>query len=285
MKVFIPSKDRAAQLDLLLRSMRENLPNMNFDCFILYKCLDSNFEKGYRQLFSRCENNAFKVTTKFYREFDFAKQFIGFLEENINEKVMLLTDDCVFYRKNECFEDDINDLMTEDVWCFSYRMGLNTNVQYYVTQQQQQPIEYFGYKDLDKYIKWNWKIRPHFENRGYFISWDSHIYLSKDLLDLSKKIQFYNPRTFEDKLTKDLSYRYSICKKHMVSPKLSSCFCNTINVTQEDGCLAGIKHHYSLQDLNNIYVNKNKKILIRSFDNIQINASHEEIPPIFDNMV
>jgi hypothetical protein len=285
MKVFIPSKDRACQLDLLLRSMEQNLPNMNFDVHVVYMTSNKDFDKGYDKLFATKYKNI-NLTQEY--EACFESDFDYYLSKDTDGYVMLLTDDSVFYRKNECSEDDLKDIIKDNVWCFSFRLGLNTTTQWYRTGQQQEHLDKLGYKIVtpciissEMYIQWNWKIRPPFENYGYMMSWDGHIYRTADLLSLSRKFTYYNPRTFEDRATKNPANRESIDRKFMISPDKSCLFVNTINITQEEGVPCGDKYHYPLDYLNEQYLS-NKKISMESFNNLEIHGSHEEVPLIFE---
>ncbi len=61
MRVFIPSKDRVCQLDLLLRSMQENLPNINFNITILYTYSNEDYKNGY---FKLMESDEYSVLSR-----------------------------------------------------------------------------------------------------------------------------------------------------------------------------------------------------------------------------
>ncbi len=284
MKVFIPSRDRASQLDCLIRSMEQNLPNIDFDIHITYKTTSDSFYQGYRKL----KQAKFKNNVEFHYETDFSCDFFNYLRDNKEEFVMLLTDDCVFYRKYPKKEADLLCCFTDNIYCWSSRLGLNTTTQWYMTGEQQEELENSGgydYCGLDcngktAIIQWNWKIRPAFQNYGYFVSWDGVCYRGSDLLELARKIDFYNPRTFEDRLTKDQSIRNGIARKYMCSPEESILFVNTINCVQEEGPPAGSKYQISVEELNEKYL-RGEIIDMKSFDGLSLSGSHDEIPLLF----
>lgn len=293
MKVFIPSKDRASQLDLLLRSIEENLPNTDLCIRVLYKTSNEEFEKGYKKLIDKYDNTSPKniYSLQFDKEFSFEDQFLDLISDNEYTKepmVMLLTDDSVFYRKSELHNKHIDDLMDGDVWSFSFRLGLNTTTQWYKTGQQQEHLDILGYKLVNSYslpsetcIKWNWKIRPPFENYGYMMSWDGHVYRSTDLHVIARKFTYYNPRTFEDKATKNISDRYLIHRKYMVAPVKSCLFVNTINAVQAEPPPFGDKYTCSAEELNERYL-AGEIISMETFRDLELSGSHDEIPLEFE---
>jgi hypothetical protein len=109
------------------------------------------------------------------------------------------------------------------------------------------------------------------------MSWDGHVYRSKDLFELCKQITFYNPRTFEDRATKDPSYRANIKRKYMVAPEISCLFVNTINAVQEEAPPHGDKYYISPEELNERYLS-GEVIDIATFEGLELTGSHDEIP-------
>jgi hypothetical protein len=286
MKVFIPSKDRASQLDLLLRSMQENLPNINFDVCVLYKMSSEEFGRGYRKL---SQNKFGNVFFHLHEETDFQSQFTDYVYQFQDDNIMLVTDDSIFYRESLATEDDINEVMDEKVWSFSFRLGLNTTTQWYRSGLQQDHLDKLGYQlvspyriSSEKYIRWNWKMRHPFENYGYMMSWDGHIYNGSDLLLLAQKYSFYNPRTFEDRATKDMSDRSLVTKKYMVALEKSCLFVNTINAVQEEAPPFGDKYQCSAEELNKRYL-AGEVISMKPFRGLELSGSHDEIPLEFEN--
>ena len=283
MKIFCPSKNRACQLHALVESIKHFCPNLETDIHVLYTADNKFYNDGY--------NRFAKLNPSVKMEYEacFESDFSYYLKDNATANIMLLTDDCVFYRNYAGENRDIENLLDSKTWCFSFRLGLNTTTQWYRTGQQQTSLdvlgyEYFGedYSDSRKqsYIKWNWKIRPHFENYGYLMSWDGVIYKGADLLHLSNQFSYYNPRTFEDRATKRPEIRNNISKKYMIAPEISCLFVNTINAVQEEGVPFGEKYTCSVEELNQRYLD-GEVIDISAFEGLELSGSHDEIPLTF----
>lgn len=272
MRVFLPTKNRACQLQCLLDSISVNCPNIVFNIDVLYKATNKDFKLGYDVLL----NNSKKydnINLNMIPEVNFKNQFL----ESINSsgKLMLLTDDCIFYRKFYLTEKYILQQWVSNVLCFSFRLGLNTTTQYYVTNEQQDHLNELGYQERGELIKWNWKIRPRFHNYGYAVSWDGHVYDREDLLRWSTNLDFYDLLTFEDKLTKYDEPRSSEQKLFMMSPKKSCIFSNALNSVKDEPILAGTKHYHSVEELNEQFLS-GKKINIANLIGMELNSCHEE---------
>jgi hypothetical protein len=260
----------------LVESLKYFCPNLQTDIHVLYTADRKEFNYGYDK-FAKLNPDV-----KMEYEACFESDFTYYLQQNINEHVMLLTDDCVFYNQFLGNELDVKIAMIESAWCFSFRLGLNTTTQWYRTGSQQDHLNILGYNTMttsrgEDFIRWNWKIRPAFENYGYMMSWDGHVYRAKDLAALSKQFSFYNPRTFEDRATKNPENRALITKKYMVAPAISCLFVNTINAVQEEPPPFGEKYHMSPEELNERYLG-GEVIDIATFEGLELTGSHDEIP-------
>lgn len=89
--VLIFSKDRAAQLDLLLRSIQRHAPCIYSTVTVLYRGTNQAFSQGYTRCFSE------HAPTKFVLETDFeadTRRWLSFAGEHVS----FLVDDDVFYR-------------------------------------------------------------------------------------------------------------------------------------------------------------------------------------------
>jgi hypothetical protein len=84
------SKDRACQLDLLLRSIDRWAPRLYGSITVLWTASEPVYERGYR----RCIGDSAGVT--FWREYDFHANVAWWLA-TCNEQVSFLVDDDVFY--------------------------------------------------------------------------------------------------------------------------------------------------------------------------------------------
>jgi hypothetical protein len=84
------SKDRACQLDLLLRSIDRWAPRLYGSITVLWTASEPVYERGYR----RCIADSVGAT--FWREYDFHANVAWWLA-TCNEQVSFLVDDDVFY--------------------------------------------------------------------------------------------------------------------------------------------------------------------------------------------
>lgn len=89
------SKDRAAQLDLLLRSIETYAPKLYGSLTVLWDASAPEYERGYRRLIA----DKRRVGVSFWREYDFEKQVRHWLSAgSLGDLVSFLVDDDVFYR-------------------------------------------------------------------------------------------------------------------------------------------------------------------------------------------
>jgi len=86
------SKDRAAQLDLLLRSIRRHAPSLYQSLTVLYTGSSADYLRGYQVCFAEHEE------AKFILEHDFEVQTRLWLDFEMIDYVSFLVDDDVFYR-------------------------------------------------------------------------------------------------------------------------------------------------------------------------------------------
>lgn len=86
------SKDRAAQLDLLLRSIQRHAPNLYSSLAVLYTGSSADYLRGYQQCFVE------HPEAKFVLEHNFETQVRYWLSVYTYRPISFLVDDDVFYR-------------------------------------------------------------------------------------------------------------------------------------------------------------------------------------------
>lgn len=255
------SKDRAAQLRLLIYSIQKNVPHA-FKLNVIYKYSNESFKAGYDKLI-----NEFGGICNFVEQTEDFKQDVLDLLKSDSEFSCFFTDDDIIYKSfdvNRVLENMRSD---EDAFCFSLRLG--TNVKFCYTMNMENVLGDF--EDLDNVIKWDWTTR--YLDFGYPLSVDGHIFKTKDISKLSKLVSFNNPNTFEGNLqsfdnfpkTKMISFKESVLVN---TPN------NIVNDTHPNR--SGQKHNISVKDLNDDYLS-GKIIDMESmiFDNII--GCHQEI--------
>jgi hypothetical protein len=187
----IASKDRAAQLDLLLRSVTCHADDLIDSTAVVWICSDTDYEQAY----TICEKD--HPSVNFYQE-DYFRTDIYYQVEQADDYVMFLTDDSYFYR--DLPEIDPCAALTAelDVLCFSLRLGNNTSKCYPLKSRWQRFPEF---KDNGGYLVWEWATGE--ADFGYPGSMDGHIFRQRDLLNLIRNDdQWWNPNTLEDALCK-----------------------------------------------------------------------------------
>lgn len=163
------SKDRACQLELLLR-------NLNMPATILFTH-EPEFQKGYEKLMKMYPN------FKFVKENNFKKQIIKLIGDS--EYVMFLCDDDIML---EHFNEDCPEFklfkMDEEIICLSLRAK-------------------GSYKYAPSLINNEWKWKGERKDWGYPMSVTSHIFRSEDILQTIKRENFKTPGGLEMKLRRN----------------------------------------------------------------------------------
>lgn len=293
--VLILSKDRACQLDLLFQSINKFCPHIFNEIKIIYKSSNEDYENGYKKLINKTQSIESLTTfpTKelpfcykivWEQEKDFYPDFIKAIENCSSSLICGLTDDCLFYKSIKVSSQEIEDCFTDDVFTFTFRMGVNTIIQNYMTGQLQPSLLNDKLIEVNngKIIKWNWKNKYMFDNYGYPISLDSHIYKTEELLKISTVKQFTCLRQWEGELSQII--RQLTPKEYMASFPTSVLFNIPANCVQDPPLISGTEFPYSIEELNQKYLNG--EILDLDFilnNNKAVYSSHKETEFKFKN--
>ncbi len=237
----------------------------------MVKWSNENFHAGYDRIVNEFPN------VKFMIERNAKEQFYEFLNNYKNSQVGLFTDDCVFYRETQTNEFEINKFLSdESVNCFTFRLGLNTTLQDYVTNKRVDLPK--NYEIIDnKFMKWNWRqyTHKHDSNFGFPNAFDSHIYQAEYLLWLSDGGHFDGILYFEGMICnngRDALHS----KDYMVSPLHSEVFVQQINSTHNLGLHTNHTWNVSKEELNQRYVD-GQIISLESMDVSNIQGAHNEV--------
>lgn len=193
LSAIVLSKDRPAQLDLLLRSVTCNALNLVDSVSILWSSSNGGYAAGY----GICE--ADHPDCDFYSQGHFHSNVMQLLDE-ADDYVMFLTDDSYFYR--EVPDADPCAILNYETAaiCFSLRLGQNTDTCYPLRGRIQiTPV----FEDGGDYYIWEWRTGD--GDFGYPGSLDGHIFRKKDLLSLIDGAEnWWNPNTLEDVLSRNV---------------------------------------------------------------------------------
>jgi len=262
------SKDRAAQLDLLLRSINKNCPHF-FEVCVLYTYSNKEFEKGYSLI-----QDKFPAHERYHwvDQTDFQKD-LNSLVDRSNPYVCFFTDDDIVYAESELRRHNINDIFTafEDMCCISMRLGKNISIQdQYTDEKCIPPMEVVKFDDV---LFWNWKrVGVAISNFFYPFSVDGHIYRKSDIKNLFSKIEYDDPNQLEGRA---FLHAYSL-PPLMGSFDTSSVVNTPINLCGSSKNKAGERFGITLEDLNKDYLD-GKVIDLESIDFSDIKGCHQEL--------
>jgi len=240
-KNIIFSKDRAAQLDLLLRSIKKNYISNKEDSFtIIYTSSNPEFEKGYSIIKEKHQN------ILFIKEHENETVFKNLVLNELNSKqplINFLVDDAVFinpFYKNTAFDTFLND---ESISCLSCR--LHPDITYTYMQRKNTPKPKMNNNNI-----WNWTRAA--GDWGYPMSLDGHIFKKEDILPILESIKFKNPNTLEHELS-----RHPINKPNMVcfdNQKLVTIPLNMVQTQYKNNRVSN-KNEYDVETLNDNFLN------------------------------
>jgi hypothetical protein len=189
------SRDRACQLDALLRSLDKYAPGVFGPRVVLFRATTPEFAKGYE----RCESHH-RPATLFTLEYGFAEQVMtmveGLYDAHPHELVVTFTDDDTLVRPVD--ETTIRLAMQDaEILAFSLRLGRNTIHCYPTDTPQTAP----AFEDRDDYLSWPWRVAD--GDFGYPMSLDGHVFAVQDLVRaLCACSSFPNPNTLEAELSR-----------------------------------------------------------------------------------
>jgi hypothetical protein len=271
---FIPSKDRPAQLLLLLESFQKNAIGL-FQPIIMFNSSNEDFTSGYRTVLEYTydwpnkpiwinENECRPETGTAAEEI-----FYGFLEDKKDDVVCLFSDDCILYRPFTITEKGVKHLFEfDDLFTFTLRLGTNITVQDYVhnTPIEKHPAD----------LMWRWDEIPFRSAFGFATGFDGYFYKAKDLLDLSERKPFGRICFWEKMICEQFEKNPPRHKPLMACPKESKVFVQQVNVTHAYNHNTTGGFNVSLKELNDKLLSS-QKIDLESMDFSGVNCTHGEI--------
>lgn len=251
MNVIIFSKDRAAQLDLLLRSM----PGWFDEVYVIWTASDHKYASGYEML-------DFREAMSVRQSQDF-KDDVVWYADSPNEYTMFLTDDDVFLR------DFVMPVIPDNVACLSLRLNPRMDYCYTLNRSQKAP------KMSSSGNIWDWRNAD--ADYGYPMSLDGHIFRTKDILPLLEKLDYHNPNTLEGQLA-----------RHPINRPLMMCFDKSVIVNNPVNRVQDtIKNRfgeffgYSQEWLNEQFL-AGRRIKLEPFIGIEPKSCHVELPIVME---
>lgn len=260
----IVSRDRPAQLDLLLRSVTCHADDLFDSVSVIWSASDMIFTTGY----GLCA--ADHASVNFSQESHFRSE-VSWNVLDADEYVTFLTDDSYFYRDLPEVDPCAVLAAESEALCFSLRLGRNTNTCYPLKGRYQEAPEFI---DGGGYLMWEWAKGD--ADFGYPGSLDGHIFRRNDLMNFIESDDgWWNPNTLEDVLCRSI---YRTSRKYMASFERSVLVGVPANRTSEShtGNRFGEKHFVDHGWLNYQYVNGGR-IMFPDVHRDAITGAHQEL--------
>jgi len=199
--IIIPSKNRACQLDLMLRTFYKYF-KLDYDLTVIYTTSTVEHEEGYRIL------KDIYPTINFIKETFLKENIIDCIENNLNPFVAFLSDDIIFIRPIEesiftkRFEENT------DIFCLVFRNGA-TRLKNFNTDEDLIEIP-----EINSWGEYNWKeATSHFWNTSQLLV--GHITRRLELLEIIKNCNFSTPNELEERFVNyPIKKNINICIEH-----------------------------------------------------------------------
>lgn len=257
------SKDRACQLDALLRSIEKYAPGI-FDPYIVYIASSKEYGMAYGQLQNEMmEKDQYCLLVD---EKNFYSDTMMGLEFNENPYCAFCTDDTLLFRDCSTFKPS----MLDDIPIFSFRYGLNTIVQDYHTGRKQPPLRNF--KDEGDTIVWKWSDYIPTDNYGYPFGLDLHVYRSDLIIKTLGNTQFNTSNQLETILFHRRLQAPQLIRSFRYSAAVNVPVNNISGVTR-----SGETYSYTIEELNQQFLD-GRRINIDKIVPTTIVGSHQELP-------
>ena len=189
LNVVVFSRDRPAQLDLLLRTI-EKYVKIQYQITVLANASNGTVSFGY----SLCQKDHPTVT------FDFSEKTLGFKAASLNairpnnQLTMLIVDDAIFRDEISLSDPEVLRLLTDvSVESLSLRLGSHISKCYMQGSADTPPPSIRNHKFLWVGQLGDW---------GYLQSVDGNVYRTDDLVKLMQTAEYSNPNTLEIELNR-----------------------------------------------------------------------------------
>ena len=243
------SKDRAMQLYCLIETLMK-YTNPIFDITVVWTSSNDTYLEGYNLCFKKLKEII--PIENVYEDDTFEKETKSFLDK-AHQYTCFLCDDNIFFKPCRLYDDNIDNIMVDDVLCFSPRLGFNTIMQDCYTATFQPPLK--DWVDIDKnLIKWKFKDHKPNMNYGYPFALDGHIFRTKELIDILSELSFPNTNVLEGTLQ---SYATDWIRPYIVAHRHSIMVNTPINrIQRASSTNSGVYHYADIETLNETFLCK-----------------------------
>ncbi len=265
--VVIFSKDRACQLELLLRSFKKYFTEWEqAEKTVVYKTDNHALAQGYQ------------LCQKLHPEFHYVSESTTPFKQGtlnaINEDnalTMFLVDDIVFKDKFSLLDPEFQQFSNDlEILCLSLRLHSGVNYCYATNRHVSAP-------QFREDGAWQWIGAE--GDWGYPMSLDGNIFSTPIIKFITENIQFYNPNTFESLMAMNSKFfdntPFMFC--YQENSKLLNIPANLV----QDMFPARFGNLVTPEELNQRFLN-GEIILLEPFMGQKYNAVHVELPYAFE---
>lgn len=260
------SRNRPAQLDLLLRTIHKNF-SMIHDIDVLYKTTSVQYEQGYEKVWDY--NRGLRFGLEMYKELaGFRSQLLAITKLNYYAKypfIVFFSDDCVVTREISPFADSAWEKELDYKTCgFSLKLGENVTWGYCHNKTIEQPQFYPGHSLL----RWKWTVGDPRNDWYYPNSLIATVRRTDWMLDLLDKLDYTSPNWLEGAMNSNRDFN----KPEIIAYKNPKVMGIEINRVQ-DVCpnLCGTNPEHSTEALNQKFLD-GYRIKIKNFLDIKSNS-------------
>jgi hypothetical protein len=264
-RTIVFSRDRAAQLDLLLRSLARNGRLLFDEIVVLLRSTSEESALAYDLV--ALEHSRVRLVEE---RRSFAEEVYALLPEG--GYVLFLTDDDVLYGRV-----DARPLTflggNPTVATFSLRLGVNTRICYPYRREQELPPVAPG---AGVVMSWRWNGAD--GDFGYPLSLDGHLFRAADVHRLLDGADFSNPNELEGALARRApSFRRPLMASYRQSRLVSI---PTNRVTETPGNRFGESFPSDPRNLNERFL-AGERLDLDGFDFARVEGAHHELPLVF----
>lgn len=255
------SKDRPAQLDLLLRSLSQSPVKNHIN--VLYRSSEEYLE-GYSRVQSLHPN------INLVEECDFRSDLLKLLDGQLGGTTSKFTqffcDDDIMYCPPDFTQESLEELFKLKIVAFSLRLGRNTWCQTPGTSERVQFPNFVRYAGA---LVWDYKTVG-YGNFGIPMSLDGTIYKTDFITDVTKSISFKGPNSYEATMF-NISCGFSGFMSCLNKSSVVGVPINLVNT--EFSNPHGQSFYQNPQEMNKRFLNMEKLY----FDVQQINGAHQYV--------
>lgn len=268
------SKDRPAQLDALLRSIREQAERWEDRgrWAIVYVASTPELLAGYARVQSEHASDALGFIEEGVSGLDFKQIVVNTMraQHKANDApwCMFLVDDMIFKRAWPIDGGEPMSRLKSDprVLCLSLRLCPRYNFCYAENRRVRPPF-------MARYGRWNWRRAS--GDWGYPMSVDGNIFRYADMLPLVEQIGFRHPNSFEDELSKRPPKKRPLMTCHAEAVVVNL----PVNrVQHEFQNRAGQEHGISAEELNRAFLQGKRVDLAPVYALNDNRGCHHEMP-------